>query len=72
MKTSLVGKRFELTDKVSFQLISSFIFLRYFNPALLCPEAYGLTDRDLSATARRPLVLVRSPPCIEKEPLTPG
>lgn len=58
-RRSLAGKRFELNDKQRFQLVSSFIFLRYFLPAVLVPDAHGVADRDLSKTQRRPLILVR-------------
>ena len=40
-------------------MLSSFLILRYFNPALLCPDVFGIIDRELSANVRRPLVLVR-------------
>jgi len=54
----LAQEKFELTEKQVFLMISSFIILRYFNPALLCPDVFGIIDRDLSPNVRRALVLV--------------
>lgn len=39
-------------------MISSFVILRYFNPALISPDVFGIIDREISANVRRPLVLL--------------
>ena len=50
----------ELPDDKKSYLLGSFIFLRYFNPAIITPESVGiLTANDINRTARRNLVLVR-------------
>ena len=58
MLRSMASNKFELSDKQKFTLISSFIILRYFNPAILVPDAFGLADREMQQNARRSLVLV--------------
>jgi len=54
----MAAKKFDLNDKQKFTLVSSFIILRYFNPAILVPEAFGLSDRDAGGGVRRSLTLV--------------
>jgi len=55
------GKKFDLTEKQRYLMVSSLVILRYFNPALLCPDVFGIIDREVSNTVRRPLVLVYLP-----------
>lgn len=54
----LAGRKFDLTEKQMFLMVSSFLILRYFNPALLCPDVFGIIDREISNSVRRPFVLL--------------
>lgn len=54
MRTS-VGRKFQSATNVS---LGGFIFLRFFCPALVCPELYGFTDERPSLEARRIFILL--------------
>lgn len=54
----MAATKFELNEKQRYTLVSSFIILRYFNPAILVPETFGLADRDIGGPVRRSLTLL--------------
>eukprot|EP00026_Physarum_polycephalum_P003940 Phypoly_transcript_03957.p1 GENE.Phypoly_transcript_03957~~Phypoly_transcript_03957.p1 ORF type:complete len:684 (+),score=176.74 Phypoly_transcript_03957:71-2122(+) len=40
------------------KVVSGFIFLRFFTPAIICPNAYGILEGDLTPNQSRTLLLV--------------